>query len=101
MEYKQRLAQVGQAILDALLGDIIEKFALDAERPSGQRNLDLALLTDLVDIFLEQAGDMSRITGGRNSDHGTRIRNAMRGCKRGSAAEAVADQDGRCAARFS
>ena len=43
---KQRLAQAGEALREPLLGDVVEEFALDAERPPGELHLDLALFAD-------------------------------------------------------
>ena len=36
MEHQQRLAQVGEAFVELLRGDVVEEFALDAERPPGE-----------------------------------------------------------------
>ena len=36
VKHQQRFAQVDKAIVDVLLCDVVEEFALDAERPSNQ-----------------------------------------------------------------
>ena len=98
MKHQQRLTQVRKTGRYFLLGDIIEKFTLDAERSPRERDLDFALIADLVDMLLEQSCHMSRVAGRGNGHHGNRVRNAMRRRKYGSTAETVPDQDGRCAA---
>ncbi len=77
----------------AVLGDVVEEFALDAEGAAGKRNLDLALLADILDLVLEEVGDMGGI--GRRGDGDDRfgIRNLVGGRENRGAAEAVADQD--------
>ena len=100
MEYQKRLAQIGHTLGDPLFGNIIKEFALDPERAPGQRHLDLALFADLVDLILEQAGDVRRIAGRGNGDHRARFRDAMRGRKHRRPAQAVTDQDRRRAVCF-
>ena len=93
MEHQQRLAQIGEAGVQLLLGHVVEEFAFDAERPPGQRHLDLAVRADLVDLLLEQAGDVAGIVGRGDGDHGARLRDLVRGGEHRGAAQAVADQD--------
>ncbi len=54
------LRSIGEALVQLLLGHVVEEFALDAERPSGQRHFDFALFADVVDVLLEQADDVRR-----------------------------------------
>ena len=54
MEHQQRLAQDREAIRQLLLGDVVEKFLADAERPAGERHLDLALSRDLATCSLNR-----------------------------------------------
>ncbi len=82
------------------MSDVVEEFAADVERPAGERNFDLAVLADVLDAILEQTGDVGGIGGGRDGDDGPGIRNLPRGGQNGSAAEAMADQDGWRFARF-
>ena len=44
-------ARSASTLRDALFGNVIEEFALDPERASGQRHFDLALFADLVDLY--------------------------------------------------
>ena len=93
VEHQQGLAQVRHAIHQRLLGDILEEFAPDAERPARQQDLDLALRADGVDVLLEQAGDVRGIGRRGNRHHGARFGDAMRSREHSRATEAVADQD--------
>ena len=61
MKYQQRLVQRADAGGEHLLGDIVEKSAADAELPAGERDLDLALKSDVGHLLLEQPDDMRRI----------------------------------------
>ena len=54
MHDQQRLVQVGDLRHQLVLGDVVEEFALDVERPAGERDLDLAMLADVLDAILEQ-----------------------------------------------
>ena len=81
--------------MQLLLGHVVEEFALDAERPPGQRHFDLALFLDCVDVLLEQADDMRGIVRRGDGHHRARVGNAVRGGQHGAAAQAVADQDRR------
>ncbi len=91
------MCRLARHSLELLLGDVIEEFALDAERPPGERHLDLALRLDLIDLLLEQTDDMRWIVRRRDGHHRARFRNPVRGGQNGAAAQAVADQDGGCA----
>ena len=82
-----------------MLGDVVEEFAADAERPAGERDLDLALRADVLDAIAEQAGDMRRIAGRGDRHDRARLRNVGGGGQHRGAAEAVADQDRRRAPR--
>lgn len=82
MKHQQRLAKIGETILDILLGNVIEEFTLDAKWPTGQRHLDLALSADFIDVFLEQVGHVCRIAGRGHGDHSTRVGDAMCSSKR-------------------
>ena len=48
------LCSFATCVHQAVLGDVVEEFALDVERPAGERHLDLALLADVLDAILEQ-----------------------------------------------
>ena len=61
MEYQQRLVKVDEAVVDALLRDVIEEFALDTKWPAGQRDLDFALLANFIDVLLKQPDDVGRV----------------------------------------
>ena len=63
MHDQQRLVQFGDMLHQAMLGDVVEEFALDAERPAGERDLDLAVLADVLDAVVEKIGDMGGIGG--------------------------------------
>jgi hypothetical protein len=90
---QQRLAQIGETVLQLSLGHVVEDFALDAERPARERHLDFALRADHVDVLLEQAGDVGRIARSRNGDYGARVGDFVCGGEHGAAAQAVPDQD--------
>ena len=79
----------------AVLGDVVEEFALDVEGTAGERDLDLAVLADVLDLVGEQAGDMGGIGGRGDGDDGLGVRNLPGGGEDRRAAEAVADQDRR------
>src|SRR5215470_7980680 len=93
MEYQKCLVQIGDTVVNALLGDIMKKLTLDTERSPGELYFDLALLADLVDVLLEKTNDMRRIAGRRNSHDRARVRDPMRGGKRGCATKTMSDQD--------
>ena len=95
MKHQQRLAQRGEAFVELFLGNVIEEFALDGERPPGELHLHLALFLNRINMLLEQAGDMRRIVGRGDGHHRARLGYAMRGRQHRAAAEAVADQDRR------
>src|SRR5262249_34214158 len=101
VKHQQRLAQVCEAIVDTLLCDVIEEFALDAEWPTGKSDFNLPMLADLVDVLLEQAGDVRRIAGCSNADDRACVRDSMRRSEYGGTAQAMADQDCRRAIGFS
>ena len=92
MQHQQRLAQVGDARDQLLLGDVVEKLAPDAERPTRQHDLALALRADIRDLLLEQPGHVARIGWRRDGRDGSRLGDARRGGEHRGAAEAVADQ---------
>src|SRR5260221_8567011 len=69
------------------------------ERTAGERDFDLAVLADVVDAILEQAGDVGGIGGGGDGDDGPGIRNLHRGGQDGGAAEANSGCQGRRGAR--
>src|SRR5215471_19204210 len=93
VEHQQCFAQVGKAIVDALRCDVIEKFAFDAERPTGELHFNLALFTNLIDVLLEKPNDMRRIAGSSDAHDRARIRDSMRGCENSGATQAMADQE--------
>ncbi len=100
MHHQQRLVQGGNLRHQALLGDIIDELALDAERPAGERNLHLALLPDVLDTILEKVSDMRGIGWRCDGDDGLGFRNLSGGGEDRSAAKTVPDQDRRRLARL-
>ena len=100
MHDQQCLVQCFDPRHQLLLGDIIEEFALDAERPAGERNLDLAMLADAIDVVLEKVRDVGGIRRGGNGDHGLRLGNLAGGGEDRGAAEAVADHERRRLSRL-
>ena len=54
------LCSFGDMRHQIVLGDVVEEFALDVERPAGELNLDLALRADVLDAIPEQMRDMAR-----------------------------------------
>ena len=72
------LCSVAICAIRLLLGDVVEEFALDAERPAGERDLDLALLADVLDVVLEQMRDVGGIGRRRDGDDRLRLRNLRR-----------------------
>jgi hypothetical protein len=75
------------------LGDVIEEFALDAERPPCECDLDLALFTNIVDVLLKQAGDVTGIKGRSDRHDRARSGDPARCREHGGATQAVTDQD--------
>ena len=93
VHHQQRLVQLLDMRHQAMLGDIVEEFALYAERPSRERNLHVAVFPNVLDAVLEEVGDMRGIGGCGDGDDRLGIRNLTGGGQHGGAAEAVADQD--------
>src|SRR5262245_17498383 len=56
VEDQQRLAQMRDLLPQILLGNIIQEGAADTKPPSLERDLDLALLRDVLKSIPEQAG---------------------------------------------
>ena len=73
MHHQQRLVQFGDVGHQAVLGDVVEEFALDVEGTAGELNLDLALAADIIDLVLEEMRDMGGIRGCRDGDDRLRI----------------------------
>ena len=67
------LRKEASAFLQPLLGDVVEEFALDAERPADELNLDLALRADRLHLVLEQTDDVAGIDRRGNGDHRARV----------------------------
>ena len=76
-----------------VLGDVVEEFALDVERPAGELDLDLALRADVLDAIPKQMRDMRGIGGRGDGDDGLGFGNFPGGGEDRRTAEAVADQD--------
>src|SRR5689334_12631249 len=85
--------QLGNMRHQIVLGDVVEEFALDLERPPGELDLDLAVATDVRDAILEKMRDMRGIGRRRNGDDRFCLRNLAGGGEDGGAAKAVADED--------
>ena len=81
-------------------GDVGQEFAADAERPAGQRDLDLAVLADGVELVLEQMRDVAGIAGRGDRHHRPRLRDRIGRRQHRGAAEAVADQQRRRPSRL-
>jgi len=71
----------------AVLGDVVEEFAGDREGSPGQRDFHLAVLLDVLDVLLEEAGDMRGIGGGRDGDDGLGLGDLRGRGENGGAAE--------------
>ena len=93
MQHQQRLAQIGEALMQLLFRHVVEEFLADAERAARERDLDLAFRMDVGDMLPEQAGDMRRIGRRRDGRNRAHLRTMLRGREHRRAAEAVADQD--------
>ena len=93
MHDQQRLMQRAHLRHQVVLGDVVEKFALDVKWTAGERDFDLSLLADVLDAIRKQAGDMSGVGRRRDGDDRPGVGNLAGGGKNGGAAEAVADQD--------
>ena len=78
MHDQQRLVQFGDMRHQAMLGDVVEEFALDVKRPSGELHFDLALRADVLDPILEQMRDMGGIGGRGDGDDRLGIREFVR-----------------------
>jgi len=98
---QQRLVQLGDVRHQIVLGDVVEKFALDVERPARERDLDLTLRADILDAVLEKMRDMGGIGWRRDGDDRPGVMDSLRGGQDRRAAEAVADQDRRALAGLS
>src|SRR6516165_5369646 len=61
MEDQERLAKLGNAGRNLLLGNVVEQGATDAEGLAGERHLDFAFVFYVLDAVAEQAGNMGRI----------------------------------------
>ena len=94
VEDQQCLAQIGNAIDELVLGEIVDEAAADAKLPTRQRRFDLALGADFVETVLEQAGHVGGIAGRGDRHHRARLRHFGGGGEHRRAAEAVADEDG-------
>ena len=62
MENQQRPAHLRDLLTQILLGNIIQKGTADTKPSSLERDLDLALLRDILKSIPEQAGDMGHPT---------------------------------------
>src|SRR5262249_41220164 len=93
VEDQQCLAQVGNAIEELMLGEVVDEIAADAKLPTREGRLDLTLGADLVETILEQAGHVGGIAGCGDRHHRARLRHLGGGGEHRGAAEAVADED--------
>ena len=89
------LCSLRDALGELLLRDVRQEFAADAERPAGERDLDLAVLADGVELVLEQVRDVAGIAGRGDRHHRPRLRDRIGGRQHRGAAEAVPDQQRR------
>src|SRR5215831_7516278 len=74
VEDQQCLAQVGDAIEELMLGEVVDETAADAKLPTREGRLDLTLGADLVETILEQAGHVGGIAGCGDRHHRARLR---------------------------
>ena len=95
VHHQQRLVQFCHLRHQIVFGDVVEEFAADVERAAGERDLDLALGADVLDLVLEKMRDMGRI--GRRCDGDDRLgfRNLSGGGEYRGAPKTVPDQDRR------
>jgi hypothetical protein len=91
----QGLAHTGDLVEQAVLGDVIEEIAADAELPPTDADSALTAFPDHRDLIGEQVGDMAGVR--RGTDGGDRPRLGDTGGRRQyrSSAEAVSDQQRR------
>ncbi|MGY4310008.1 hypothetical protein ACVIJ6_007251 [Bradyrhizobium sp. USDA 4369] len=61
VHHQQRLVQMLDLVEQALLGDVVEERAADAERTAGERHFRRAVAADRVETVLEHRGDMGWI----------------------------------------
>ena len=93
MKDQQRLVQTRDVPGEILLRDVIEQLSANAERPAGERDLDLTLGGDLADTVAEQADDVRRIERRADRHHGARLGDAVSGGKHGGTAKTMPNQD--------
>ena len=93
MKYQQRLAQIGDLLVQSLLGNIIEKGASDLERPTGKGHFHLAARADLLDMVLEQTGDVGRIAGCADRRHRACLRHLGGRGQHRSTSQTMADEN--------
>ena len=93
VEDQQCLAQIGNAIDELMLGEIVDEAAADAKLPTREGRFDLALGADFVETVLEQAGHVGGIAGRGDRHHRACLRHLGGGGEHRRAAEAVADED--------
>src|SRR5215207_3008708 len=76
MEDEQRLAPRSNALCKLMFGDILEECVTNAKGPARQRNLDLATGRNRIELALEEAGDMCRVTGSADGYNRARFRHS-------------------------
>jgi hypothetical protein len=62
MKQQERLAEIGETILNILLRTIIEEFTLDNGRPASVTSTS-PCPSDFINVLLEQTGDVHRSQG--------------------------------------
>ena len=95
MKDQQGLAQSGDAAGLVLAGHVLQELALDGELAAGQRDGGFAVCADGIQVLAELSQDVAGLGRCGNGGDGTGFGNALGRGQHGSAAQAVADQQGR------
>jgi hypothetical protein len=90
----QRLAQVRDALLQVMAGDVIDELLADAKRASVEHDIGLPAGFDLSGrARLQEAPHVVGIEGRRDGRDGDRLRHLCGYCEHGCAPQAVPDQN--------
>jgi hypothetical protein len=93
MKDEQRFAQLCNSIAQSLLGNVVEEGAANSKWTTGERDFYFAAGADLVEVILQQAGNVGGIAGRADGHHRTRLRHLGSRSQHGRAAETVADEN--------